>query len=381
MTITGRLGDRIIRSGENISAAEVEQHLEAHPAVRQAVAVAEPDDLLGERGRRIRRRSRGLRPRCLPGLVRAAGRRPLHDTREDPSGGGASRTGIWQSRPHEACRQLEGAARQLKTARRQLERAFPQPRRRRPVTPPATMAAAVYRRPGELDVADVPVPAVGPSDALVEVAYCGVCGTDLHMVLDGWGTPGHRLRPRVVGPGDRRRRRGPHRHGHCGGGTGLDRVRPLPALPGGTARTVRSAPPRRNRRRPLGRFCPLSGRRSPQPNPRPRRGQPAGGGLRGAAGGGHPRRHSRLVPAGRTRDGVRLRPDRRRGGGRADRPGRGRDRGRALGAAPGSGPPAGCRGPLDRRSRGARPSRPGSRRRGSAGCSRPPGPAKPPSPG
>ena len=49
VTITGRLGDRIIRSGENISAAEVEQHLEAHPAVLQAAAVAEPDDRLGER--------------------------------------------------------------------------------------------------------------------------------------------------------------------------------------------------------------------------------------------------------------------------------------------------------------------------------------------
>ncbi len=49
LTITGRLGDRIIRGGENISATEVEQHLEAHPAVRQAVAVAEPDERLGER--------------------------------------------------------------------------------------------------------------------------------------------------------------------------------------------------------------------------------------------------------------------------------------------------------------------------------------------
>lgn len=49
MTVTGRLGDRIIRSGENISAAEVEQHLEAHPAVLQAAAVAEPDDRVGER--------------------------------------------------------------------------------------------------------------------------------------------------------------------------------------------------------------------------------------------------------------------------------------------------------------------------------------------
>ena len=49
VTITGRLGDRIIRSGENISAVEVEQHLEAHPAVLQAAVVAEPDDRLGER--------------------------------------------------------------------------------------------------------------------------------------------------------------------------------------------------------------------------------------------------------------------------------------------------------------------------------------------
>ena len=47
--MTGRLGDRIIRSGENISATEVEQHLEAHPAVLAAAAVAEPDDRLGER--------------------------------------------------------------------------------------------------------------------------------------------------------------------------------------------------------------------------------------------------------------------------------------------------------------------------------------------
>ncbi|MCY3643781.1 MAG: alcohol dehydrogenase catalytic domain-containing protein [Acidimicrobiaceae bacterium] len=55
---------------------------------------------------------------------------------------------------------------------------------------PTTMAAAVYRRQGELELADVPVPVLGPGDALVEVAYCGLCGTDLHMVLDGWGEPG-----------------------------------------------------------------------------------------------------------------------------------------------------------------------------------------------
>ena len=39
----------IIRGGENIAAGEVEGVLEAHPEVRQAVAVGEPDERLGER--------------------------------------------------------------------------------------------------------------------------------------------------------------------------------------------------------------------------------------------------------------------------------------------------------------------------------------------
>jgi cyclohexanecarboxylate-CoA ligase len=49
LTIVGRLKDIIIRGGENIAAGEVEVHLEAHPAVRHAVAVGYPDDRLGER--------------------------------------------------------------------------------------------------------------------------------------------------------------------------------------------------------------------------------------------------------------------------------------------------------------------------------------------
>ena len=49
LTITGRLGDVIIRGGENIDAAEVEAHLVAHPAVAHAVVVGEPDERLGER--------------------------------------------------------------------------------------------------------------------------------------------------------------------------------------------------------------------------------------------------------------------------------------------------------------------------------------------
>lgn len=49
LTITGRIGDVIIRGGENIAAGEVEAVLEAHPDVRQAVAVGFPDRRLGER--------------------------------------------------------------------------------------------------------------------------------------------------------------------------------------------------------------------------------------------------------------------------------------------------------------------------------------------
>jgi cyclohexanecarboxylate-CoA ligase len=49
LTIVGRIRDVIIRGGENIAAAEVEAVLEAHPHVRQAVAVGYPDDIMGER--------------------------------------------------------------------------------------------------------------------------------------------------------------------------------------------------------------------------------------------------------------------------------------------------------------------------------------------
>lgn len=49
LRIVGRIKDIIIRGGENISAAEVESILEAHPHVHQAVAVGYPDERLGER--------------------------------------------------------------------------------------------------------------------------------------------------------------------------------------------------------------------------------------------------------------------------------------------------------------------------------------------
>ena len=55
---------------------------------------------------------------------------------------------------------------------------------------PATMVAAVYQRRGEVAIEERPVPRPGPGQVLVEVGHCGICGSDIHMILDGWGKPG-----------------------------------------------------------------------------------------------------------------------------------------------------------------------------------------------
>jgi 2-desacetyl-2-hydroxyethyl bacteriochlorophyllide A dehydrogenase len=43
------------------------------------------------------------------------------------------------------------------------------------------MKAAVLVAPGRFDVRDVPMPEVGPEDALIRVSRTGICGTDLHI--------------------------------------------------------------------------------------------------------------------------------------------------------------------------------------------------------
>jgi len=52
------------------------------------------------------------------------------------------------------------------------------------------MRAAVYVGDGAIEVQDLPVPVLGPHDALVEVSHCGICGTDLHLVLERYARPG-----------------------------------------------------------------------------------------------------------------------------------------------------------------------------------------------
>ncbi len=70
---------------------------------------------------------------------------------------------------------------------------------------PETMRAAVYRGPRELAVEQRPVPELGERDVLLEVSHCGVCGTDLHLVLEGMGMPnsigGHEYSGTIVARG------------------------------------------------------------------------------------------------------------------------------------------------------------------------------------
>lgn len=49
LVVRGRRGDHVNRGGEKVSAEELEAHLLAHPAVRDAVIVSVPDSYLGER--------------------------------------------------------------------------------------------------------------------------------------------------------------------------------------------------------------------------------------------------------------------------------------------------------------------------------------------
>jgi (R,R)-butanediol dehydrogenase/meso-butanediol dehydrogenase/diacetyl reductase len=67
------------------------------------------------------------------------------------------------------------------------------------------MRALMYRGPRKLEIVELPVAAIGAEDALLEVSHCGICGTDLHVVLEGMSRPdrvgGHEYSARVVAVG------------------------------------------------------------------------------------------------------------------------------------------------------------------------------------
>jgi 2-desacetyl-2-hydroxyethyl bacteriochlorophyllide A dehydrogenase len=69
------------------------------------------------------------------------------------------------------------------------------------------MRALVLDQPGSFRVADVPDPAPGPGEVVVKVEYCGICGTDLHILAGEFPptpypiTPGHEFAGVVVAVG------------------------------------------------------------------------------------------------------------------------------------------------------------------------------------
>jgi threonine dehydrogenase-like Zn-dependent dehydrogenase len=72
---------------------------------------------------------------------------------------------------------------------------------------PDVMPAAVYQSPGVVTVEDRPVPRPGPGEVLVEVDHCGICGSDIHILLEGWVNQpgliaGHEYTGTIVALGD-----------------------------------------------------------------------------------------------------------------------------------------------------------------------------------
>ena len=72
---------------------------------------------------------------------------------------------------------------------------------------PTTQRALIYRAVRELEVIEHPVAEVGAEDVLIEVSHCGICGTDLHTVLEGMSPPdvigGHEYSGRIAKLGER----------------------------------------------------------------------------------------------------------------------------------------------------------------------------------
>jgi len=51
------------------------------------------------------------------------------------------------------------------------------------------MKAAVYESERTISIVDRPIPQAGPGEAVVKIALCGICGTDLHIYYEGMLPP------------------------------------------------------------------------------------------------------------------------------------------------------------------------------------------------
>ena len=61
------------------------------------------------------------------------------------------------------------------------------------------MKAAVYAGDRTVAVQERPVPVPSAGEVVIAVDYCGICGTDLHSVMEGWGRAGGILRHEYSG--------------------------------------------------------------------------------------------------------------------------------------------------------------------------------------
>lgn len=55
-----------------------------------------------------------------------------------------------------------------------------------------TMPAAVYRGEHTVEVEEILLPTAGATEVLLEISHCGICGSDLHLMMEDWGPPGMR---------------------------------------------------------------------------------------------------------------------------------------------------------------------------------------------
>ncbi len=75
-----------------------------------------------------------------------------------------------------------------------------------PDTLPKTMPAAVFQGLRAVTVEEVPVPQPGPGEVILEVSHCGICGSDLHFLIE-WGgkqgaIEGHEYSGRIAAIGE-----------------------------------------------------------------------------------------------------------------------------------------------------------------------------------
>jgi threonine dehydrogenase-like Zn-dependent dehydrogenase len=62
------------------------------------------------------------------------------------------------------------------------------------------MKAPVFIQPGRIELADKPIPDVGPNHALIRISTTTICGTDVHILTGEYrGGEGMTIRHEPVG--------------------------------------------------------------------------------------------------------------------------------------------------------------------------------------